>query len=416
MPRASKLQAGCYLARLVLVAIPAMAVASPAMARIGIDLSAGAAVAMEYDSNPLQLSRGEPLPSGAGDGTQRDDTALRLTANLGAAFILGPITLQLTSEFSHVESNRFGNLTRNDVNVGGNLLWNSKQNQVWDLSLQMTTTSLPVGLADIGGDEATQTKTREVKATVRVRPTPRWQVGITPGYNESKTPLPDEPDFKSRGTTAKLSLEYLGGTQLVPGVAVNGGWTKYSGTEQDARYRERGIQATLNYKATGLSTFDFSGGYTQHIDRIVDAPNGQNPATRKNTTSALTGLLNYRRRISVKTDFNVSAFRYFQQYDAGTNTSVSTGFSGAVGWAATRKLSVSLSTSFAWSDIEDLPVNGAFTVRKDLVRSTSLTASYALMRRFSLRGYATRDVRASSIGSDQFNDTHAGVELSVRFD
>ncbi len=416
MLRGRALRIGKSTATILLVATCA-AVMQPAMAKVGIDLTGNATVGVQHDSNPFQLSEAEPLPVGTG-GTKRDDLSALLTVNANAAFTAGPIELQLLSTFNHVEYHRFDNLNRNDFNLNGNLLWNSKQDGVYDFSLQYTQSKLPIGLADVGGNTAVLQNVHSAQGKLHVRPTSRWEIGLAPQWTESKTPLEDQPDFGYRLISGRLSLNYLGAGRIVPGVAVTEARGRYTGTGigNNVRYTEQTVEGTLGYRTKSRSSVTFAAGYTERNTTLLEPTTDPTALAIEGKTPAFTGSLNFNYQLSVKTSLYVSAYRSFQQYEGGVNTSLGTGFVTGATWAATAKLSVAVDTGFSWAKIEGVPLGGVVAQRQDLVRSSSFTVNYAATRRVTVRTYLRRQLRNSTIGPDQFSSTIAGMDLSARLD
>jgi hypothetical protein len=384
-------------------------------AKAAVDLSAGATVGIEHNTNPIQLSNGEAPPFAASGNADRDDTSRQLTANLAAvAGGAGPIQLQLQASFSHVENDRLDTMNHSEYSVGGNLDW--KSSQVFDVSLQASQNRAPVGLADVGGEKVTQLTAGQAQGTLRLRPVPSWQISLSPGWNRLELPLPDAPDFQLRATTGSASLDFLGAGLLIPGLSVNESRGTYSGIDNATRYRQRTVQGTLNYQATGLSTFTLAAGHTQRTTHLRIPSSDPVALANEGRNSAFTGRVSYKRQLSVKTGINVSAYRDFQQYDGGVNTTVGTGFNVGVTWVPTVKLSVALDSSFVWSTINGLRIAETVGQRKDLVRSHSLSVDYLAARRVSLRTYVVRIMRTSGDSADQFNGTTVGMQLTARVD
>ncbi len=206
-------------------------------------------------------------------------------------------------------------MTRRDHNLGGSLAW--KPSKVFDISLLASENRTPVDLTDIGGEQATQQTARDVQSTLHFLLLPGLRIGLTPGWSETKTALPDAPDFRLRGTSGSVSLDFPGTGRLTPGIVVTQSSAKYSGIDNATRYHQQLVQGTLNYVATGFSTFTLAAGVAQRSTHLIVPTD--DPAALANTgkTNAFTYSLNYRRQLSVKTGINAAAYRYFQQYDAG---------------------------------------------------------------------------------------------------
>lgn len=401
------------IARSLLAAAFGAAAAGPVAA--AVDLSAGASVGASYDTNALQISSIEPPPFAASGNDHRDDITMVVGVNAAAAMGgEGPTRLQLRATYSHVESKRFNTLGHDDYSFGGDLDW--RPSQAFDASLQASQNRLPLGLADVGGESATLQRTRSVQGAVRVRPTPRWQLGLAPGWTESRTPLQDADGFRFREKTGTASLEFLRSGRLVPGVLFTEARGRYSGIEDATRYRQRTVHGTLNYRVTDFSTFALTAGHTRRTTHLVEPSDDPLALAHEGSDSAFTGTLSVFRQLSVKTSITASAFRYFTQYDAGVNTTVGNGFHLGLNWLPTAKIAVSLDSSYNYQTIDDLPIAGSTGKRDDALRSFSLAVSYAATRRVTLRTHVTRNIRRSEVWTAQFNSTVAGVQLAASID
>lgn len=384
----------------------------PAMA---VDLSAGAAAGIEYNSNPVEFSNTEADQFATGGKKYIDDTSLSVRANVAAKLgNEGPLVLNVQAMYNHVESKRFDALSHDEYSYLGSLDW--RPGSVFDVTLAGEQFRDPIQQADAAGTEVTQKTTTNARATVRVRPTPRWQVALTPAWIRIDLPLTDAPDYSLREKNATASLTYLNPGRLAPGVEFMKSQSRNSNIGIATRYRQEVIRGTLNYQATGFSTFTFAAGHTKRTTHLVTPSSDPTVQVREGTDSTFTGTLGYQRKFSPKTTINISAFRDLQQYDAGTNTSVGTGFTAGVIWAPTPKITVALDSLSTWSTIDDLRVSGATVQRKDLLRSYTFGMSYAFARQMSVRGYLTRRVRNSSLAIAQFNSTIAGLELTFKLD
>lgn len=385
-------------------------------ARAAIDLSAGAAIGVEHDSNPLGLSDRQAQDALArGYISSQGDTVKRLTANVAAETgANAPFHTQLYAKYSKVENVHFDTLDHTEYNGGGNLDW--KPSQLLDASLQASQYRVPVELNDIGGQQVVQQTSRVAQGTLRLRPTPYWQISLTPRWYDTALPLPGADNFRLHESSGSLGLGYLGTGRLVPGLYVTELRGTYAGIENATRYQQRSVGFTLNYKVTDLSAFSLSAGHTQRTTHLIVPSVSLLALSLEGTQPAYTGALDYQRQLSVKTRIRIGVFRDFQQYVSGVNTKVGTGFTGDLNWATTAKLSVNISSQIVESTINSLQIAGALDERKDLERSYSLAVKYAATRRVSLRTYYTRYLRNSTDRYAVYARTIAGLELAVAVD
>jgi hypothetical protein len=395
------------------IAVLAACGIAPAMAQV--DLSAGASVGIEYNSNPVEFSTAEAASFVAGGKKYVDDQALDLTANVAAMVgSQGPFVLNVQAMYNHVESRRFDELGHDEYSYMGSLDW--KPGQLVDFTLAAEQFRDPIRQADTNSQAVTQKTTTNARATVRLHPTPRLQLAVTPGWIRIDLPLQEAPDYKFRERNGTASLTYLNPGRLAPGVEYIQSRSRNSNIGLATRYRQEVIRGTLNYQATGFSLFTLTAGYTTRTTDLVTPSTDPRIQVVEGTDSAFTGTLSYQRKFSPKTTINISAFRDLQQYEAGTNTTVGTGFNAGVVWSPTRRISIGLDSQSVWSTIEDLRVAGTTVQRKDLLRSYTVGASYAFARQLSMRGYFTRRVRNSTLSIAQFNSTIAGLELIFKID
>lgn len=388
---------------------------SPALA--AIDLSAGATVGVEHDSNPLELSDAQAQDFKArGFIARQDDTVKRLTGTVGAVSgsVNEPTHIQLQGKYSKVDNVYFDTLDHTEYNLGGNLDW--KPSRVFDISLQGSQNRAPVGLNDIGGQRVVQQTSTLAEGALRLRPMPDWQISLTPRWYRNELPLPGAGNFALRESSGTLGLGYLGAGPLVPGVFVTDSTGTYSGIVNATRYKQRSYGVSLNYKVTDFSSFSLFAGHTERTTHLIEPTTNAQALLLEGTRPAYTGSLAYQRQLSVKTRVTLSIFRDFQQYDVGVNTRLANGFNGELTWAPTARLSMTVNAQLVKSTIEGLEAAGSTDEREDLERSVSVGVKYLATRFISLHPYLTRRVHNSTARSAVFDKTVAGLELTVSID
>lgn len=402
-------------ARAIILAATAMALMRPAMAEI--DLTGGVSVGSQYDTNARQLANIEQAPADDDGNRKRDAVSMFASANVAAKLGgTGPLRGQALASYNHSDyfGQGQGSLSHDDYTIGLNLDY--KPGQVYDVSVQASQTRAPIGLADVGGISSVEQTATNAQGTFRVRPTPRWQLSLSPGWSETKTPLAQADDFRLTTKTSTASIEFLGSTQLVPGLGATRSESSYSGITNATRYSQESAFATLNYKVTALTNFNLSAGKTWRDTDLRDPSGNPTAGALAGKDSAFTGSLGITRQLTPKTGVNVSAFRNFQQYDAGVNTSIGTGFSVAVNWAATARFSASLGTAYTQSVIDGVAFGNTTMERTDLVRSYSLGMNYRATRMVTVNSSVTRNVRRSEVWVDQYNGTVGALTVSIVFD
>lgn len=373
-----------------------------------VDLSGGVSVGLDYNTNAYERSTRE--------GPIVDDTSTIMTARVGAKTRgEGPLRAQLQGQYTLVDSFHIDPMDRGQHAFDGSVEWSPIR--LFDISVAALHSRLPFSLADGGGERAILQTTSQAQATLRLRPTPRWQIGFTPVWNETKTPLLYAPGFMLRQNSGSVSLDFLGATRLVPGILVTQAKGVNSGIVNATRYKTDTVQGTLNYRVTDITNFSLSLGHSRNTTSLLTPSNSPGALASEGTRSGFSGTLSIQRQLSIKTGMNIRAYRTYQQYDAGVNPAVSTGVGGGLTWAATQRLSVGLDSQYTWTTIEGLQLGGIIGKRKDLLRTYTMSVGYIATRRFSLGIYAARRVRNSGNSfSDQYNGYNGGFTLTVAVD
>jgi hypothetical protein len=386
--------------------------AQPVLA--AVDLSAHATTGVDRNSNPNELGNGEGQPLGTDGTTRQGDTATRLAAGVVMSAGSGPGLLRLEGDLAKVQYDRYGALDHTEHTFRGTLDW--KPSKVFDSSLLASVMRTPAGQADIGGNSIALQTVRRAETTLRLRPTPRWQLSLTPGWNDQQTPLVGSPDFRFREYTGIAALGFTGAGRVVPGVRIGEVHGKYFGIQAATRYQQQTAEVTANYQATGFSSFALAVGKTTRTTKLIEPSNDPVALATEGRSSGFTGSLGYNRTVSVKTSFNVSAFRSFRNYDAGLNTEIGTGYTVGINWNPTVKSGLNIGFLQTWSKIEALGIGAANNNRRDVLSSITVGGSYVASRRFAVRPHYTRRIRTSNAVADQFNATVAGIDLTVTID
>lgn len=378
-----------------------------------LNITAGVSVGTEYNTNAFDLNHFETPPNG---DTDRGDFSKRLSANFGVEFVGakdGPVKMELRGSLINADFGRFDTISRRDHDLTGRLEW--KPNKLFDVALEAAHEREPVELADVGGTDATQQTGRRVQGTLGLGFIPNWRLALTPLWREVSTPLLDAPNYTFTERSGTAALQFLGIGRLMPGVSFTQSHGRYTRVETPSRYDQHSIQGTLNYAATAASTFSLSIGRDSRTTRVMGRPGDVEVLIREFQTNALTGSLGLHRQLTAKTGFNITAYRRFDLYDAGVNTTVNTGLTSGINWAATPKLSATVDAGLEFSNIELPQFGSTSSERKDLVRTFSMALTYQVARRVTLRSYVIRRVRNSEAWSAQFNNSIAGLELTANF-
>lgn len=405
--RRSTLTQGRSRATLLLAASCLVFAGSAAAA---IDLSADISLGGDYNTNALDRSSRDT------SGGDRDDASARLTAGISARTAgEGATQLQMRLQSTKVDSLDRNELDRWEHNLSATLDW--RPHRAFDASVRGSYTRLPLSLADVGGERAALQEVSEASVTVRVRPTPQWQLSLTPpGWSQTRTPLGTD-EFRTREKTYIAALDFLGAGRLVPGISASHVRGRNSEIANATRYRQDTLQGTLTYRATERSTFSLAAGKAKRKTRLIVPSTDPIAQANERDDEGFAGSLSVFRQLTAKTSVSFSAFRTLQQYEVNLNPAISTGFAAGVVWAATAKISANFDIVHTWSKIEGLQESGAIRQRNDLFRTYQLGIGYRATQRFTVGTYVARRVRNSDLSyNSQFNGTTAGLNLTLAFD
>lgn len=392
----------------LLVAVVAAGAQSARAAAVQFTLSGTAGI--EHNTNARQRPDADSPSSG-----DRSDAAARLGVNLGLHLGgEGPLQATVRAGLLDADFNHFDTLNHRDHDVGAMVVW--RPIELFDLNVDTSQTREPVNISDTGGVETTQQTVRRATGTLNLRPTPQWELGVSPIWSRTRTPLETAGDFELREDGGQLSIAFIGAGRWIPSISASRLEGRNYNIENGTRYRDRIIEGTLGIQATEASSFRLAIGQTRRSTSLVDSATDPQALAIEGSDSAITGSLDLFRRLTAKTSLNLTAYRRVQQYDAGINTAVSTGVVAGVAWAPTQKISVTLDGGFNWESIDDMQAGSLLVQRKDFVRVFAAGVTYAPMRRLSLRSYVSRNIRTSNVQSFRFNNTIVGLELTASVD
>jgi hypothetical protein len=379
------------------------------------DFSPYATAAVEHNSNVFARPNNEP-PFPSSGNTQLGDTFERYVAGLDAWFAWSRNKLSLEASGERFEYARFDALNHYEHKLDGKFDWHL--GPVLDGAFEYADSRQMQALADTLSDQLELQNDRSASATVRTLVTPRWRVDVVPKWHELDSPLPQYPQFGLREKGAAGSLNYLGINKLTAGVRVEYTDGSYHQIVAATKYHQTTTQLTADYAVTGLSSFTGQLGYTTRSNSLVDpaeAPTGSaGLGGVVGDTSALTGLLGFRRQLSVKTSVSLSVFREVDSYVAGANSELGTGGDATVTWDPDVKFSVAAHYRQVTQSIKGQLAIADFLNRTDHTHLVELYVKYHIRQWLTLRPYVSRDQRSSNFQQADYTSVRVGVDLTAR--
>jgi hypothetical protein len=384
-------------------------------ARARTDFIPYATVGVEHNSNVFARPAAEP-PFAASGNTRLDDTIERFLVGVDTGFAWGRNRLSLDGQAQRFEYNHFGGLSHYEHTLDGKLDW--YPSSIVDGSLEYEDLRRMQSLADTLSDQLELQSDRMATATIRLHATPRWRIDLQPRWHELDSPLPQYPGFGFREKGGAASVNYLGINKLTAGLKLEYTDGAYHQIVAATRYHQSTASLTADYAVTGFSSFDGQLGYTRRSNSLVDpanAPPGSNGIGGVvGDTSAFTGTLGFRRRLSVKTSVNLSVFRQVDSYVAGANSEIGTGGDVGVTWDPDVKFSVALHYRQSNQSIRGQLAIANFLNRSDHSHVAEFYVKYYVRRWLTLRPYISRDQRSSNLKEANYTATLVGVDLTAR--
>jgi hypothetical protein len=379
------------------------------------DFTPYATVGFEHNSNVFARPGGEP-PFPATGNTRLGDTIERYLLGVETWFAWDRNRLTLDAQGQRFQYNSFGQLSHYEHKLDGKFDWHLSA--LVDGSLEYEDQRQMQSLADTLSDQLEIQHDRTATATVRLHATPSWRIDLQPKWHELDSPLPLYPQFGLREKAAAVSLNYLGINKLTAGLRVEYTDGAYHQIVAATKYHQTTAELTADYAVTGLSSFDGQLGYTRRSNALLnpaEAPTGSaGLGGVVGDTSALTGTLGFRRRLSVKTAVDLSLFREVDSYVAGANSEIGTGGDAGITWDPDVKFSFRLHYRLSDQSIQGQLAIANFANRSDRSQLVEFYVKYYARKWLTLRPYVTRNQRSSNFRDANFTATLVGVDLTAR--
>lgn len=217
------------------------------------------------------------------------------------------------------------------------------------------------------------------------------------------SPRPGFPSLSLTENSVLEGIRYLGVSKLSAGIDAIYLSGHFDNDEfvGSPHYNDKTIEAAAHYKATGLSTFDGTAGYTQRNQGAGSA-------------SGTTGSLAYTRNLTGKTAINLKLYRAVNSYVTYGGAEIDTGFNIGAQWNATERISVSPGYGWLYSAFPGTIETTGTGQRADHYQLATLQVKYQIRDWISIRPFGQYEARRSSLDSVSFNRSEYGVELEIR--
>jgi hypothetical protein len=379
-----------------------------------VDIRPLASVSVLHNSNVFARPSDQP-PFASSGNTELGDTIERYLVGATADIGIGRDKLSLSAQGSRFEFNRFDQLNHFETRFGGDFSW--QLGSMLDGSLDYSQSRLMAPLADTFSETLQIQTERIAKGSVRLLVTPQWRIDLNPGWHELESPLPQFPEFGFKEGGGAVSINYVGINRLTAGLRediLNG---SYHHIVAATRYHQNTTELTANYAITNFSSVESQVGYTQRHNSLVNPDEAANVPTTGGVigrTSAFTGSLGFRRRISVKTSVHMSVFREVNSYVAGANAEIGTGGDIGARWDPDVKISITADYRYTRQAIQGGLAISGFETRADTARHAELGIDYHALRWLTFRPYAVYDRRSSNFHEANFSSSVFGIDITAQ--
>ncbi|HUN71733.1 MAG TPA: hypothetical protein VMU52_05435 [Steroidobacteraceae bacterium] len=359
----------------------------------------------EYDSNLFALPN-DAAALGFPPGLKLSDSTYKALAGLHADFRWPVEEFTFDAEGRRFDYANHSYLDHDEYLLAGYFAWATAG--ILDGTLKVRQERLLEPFSQQVSTVLSQETDRSAEASVRIGLHPQWHLDLDVKPHELDAPQPNLPDFRLRETTSTVTLTWQVVSRLTVGADghyVQGGY--YGGNGNSSLpYRQNGEDLTLNYVATGLSSFNASFGRSAF----------DTPAAEGGNTSAGTGAIGYTRNLTGKTKVTIQFTRGLNTYIAAGNSELDTSVLARVDWSATRKITVDLTAQETQSTLSGKPVIAIYPVGlKDHYFTGVLHLDYQATQWVSAQLYGQYQKRNANSPYFTFNDRTIGIELRAQF-
>ena len=372
----------------------------PAFSWAASTLTVSAEPDYEHNSNIYDLPGGTPIP-GRSD-SQHGDNYFKYLGAVSASDEWADQLLSASLDGGVVRYSRLTELNHDQYNADLNLKWLLSRDFNGTFDVTRSHSMVPFSsLLETQSALVLQTDQRElVTANYLVNSDWRLEGSASSRKTDTSPVLASNLGLKENG--GSMTLRFVRDADLTGGVTVGyarGRFNDSVGATAAPTYDQINALLVMNYKATGLSSFVGTAGWTDR--RSSDGTDN---------ISGLTGSLDYQRQLTGKTSFDLGVSRVVDAALTSTGSEIDTIANLGVTWQATYKLAVVLGYSYTQRKLpgQGLPLG---TDRTDKTQYGSATVQYQWLRWLSIKPYANIQTRNSNTPGAQYNATVYGVSL-----
>jgi len=364
---------------------------------------AAASTQFESNSNVFDQSGGlQGRPSAS-------DTYYAYGAELAGVYVFGRQNLYARAETKQFEYQRFSQLDHNDYRIVTQFVWKLFNNL--DGLIGQTRSHTMVPFLDLGGDQtglSISVQQREV-AQFNWKVNSDWRFEGVGNRSSTEQPIDGAPNLQLVETAGTGTLKYLGIGRFTSGVSagyLSGGFSGATNIQNNTRttspsYHQSHASWVASFESK-RSNFEGEIGYTT-----------RGSSAGSDSTSGLTGLLDFTYNLTPKTAWRVKVDRAVSSFVLNSGSEIDTDGSVGINWRPSYKLFTSLDYTYSY---RDYPGQGDTpgTNRIDHQQFAIFSLTYQPKRWLLIHPYANWQVRHSNFAGRDSDSTVFGISLTLQ--
>jgi hypothetical protein len=363
----------------------------------------------EHNNNVFYLPNSTFAVAGNGD-PQMSDSLSRTVGGADINYLFDRQRLFATLEGRYIDYEHFKYLDHSEYMANGGLDW--KLLGTFDGLLYGKIERYMAPFEDRNSNTSlTVDLDRRVGANFNIQLMPEWRLETGADYHDLSAPIIDYPDYGLAEETGKVALRYGGLANLTYGVLVDYVHGEFRNAPAPGDYNQEDADLTMSYKATGLSSFIGSVGYS----RREQSGEGQG------NTSGISGDIGYTRVLTGLTSVNAELSRAINSYIASGGSQLETTAAVRLNFQPTYKTGMNLGFQYIWSKfnggtIINAETNPGADVAGQSYHSPKATfkLNYQALHWLLIQPYATYERRASGLLVLNYTGTIVGIEFLVK--
>jgi Putative beta-barrel porin 2 len=365
-------------------------------------LTASGAGQYESQDNIYDLPAGVVVPST--NDTRHGDNITTYTGILQTSYGWRQDSVYLDLNGSDLRYDRLSYLDHTEYAFDGGLKWALDGNAVnGTIDVSRSRSAVPFyTLIQQQQQVVLMTQQREL-ATLSFLMTPDWRISTDVHKSNVDAPVAGANNLSNSETGGGLQLTYVRAAKLTGGIAASYSTGDYGGVAAAlaTSYRQETLDLTSTYTVTARTAFSGQVGYTR---RLSDS--------NSDSTSGVSGSLNYRRTLTSKTSINLLVSRAVASNITNTSAELDTIASVNVNYAATYKMTLQAGYNVTKRYLpgQGIPIG---TDRNDRQQFATFGMDYQWLRWLSIRAYANYQTRSSDAAGADFNATVYGITATA---